>query len=49
MATIVLGLTTRVAFPQVQGTRVDLAWLGASFALILAFVVGNRMNKHVVR
>ena len=49
MATLTLGIATRMAFPAVQGSAFDLAWLGVSFASILAFVVANRHDEDVVR
>jgi hypothetical protein len=49
MATLTLGVATRMAFPQVQGPSFDLAWLGVSFCSILAFVVANRHDDDVVR
>jgi len=49
MTTPTVGVATRMAFPQTQGTAFDLAWLGVSFFSILAFVVINRKNVHVVR
>jgi hypothetical protein len=49
MATLTLGVATRMAFPAVQGSAFDLAWLGVSFASILAFVVANRHDEDVVR
>jgi len=49
MATATIGVFTRMAFRQVQGSSFDLAWLGASFCSILAFVVANRKDEDVVR
>ena len=49
MATLTLGVATRMAFPRVQGSSFDLAWLGVSFGSILAFVLVNRHDEDVVR
>jgi hypothetical protein len=49
MATMTLGVATRMAFPDVQGTTFDLAWIGVSFVSILAFVLANRGDEDVVR
>jgi hypothetical protein len=49
MATMTLGVAARMAFPQVQGGVLDLAWLGVSFSSILAFVVANRHDGDVIR
>lgn len=49
LTTLVVGVATRMAFPQTQGTAFDLSWLGASFLTILVFVVANRKDKDVIR
>lgn len=48
MATIVIGVTARMAFPTWQGAGFDLPWLGVAFFSILAFILVNRGNKEVV-
>ena len=47
-STATIGVTTRMAFPDRIGPVFDLAWLGVSFFSILAFVIANRRNLHVV-
>jgi hypothetical protein len=49
LATATLGVFTRMAFPEVQCSSFDLAWLGVSFGTILAFVIANRHDPDVVR
>jgi hypothetical protein len=49
MATLTVGVLARMAFPEVQGTSFDMAWLGLSFGSILAFVIANRKDGDVVR
>jgi hypothetical protein len=46
---LVVGVTTMLAFPHSLGTPLDLAWLGMSFFSILLFVLINRKNRNVVR
>ncbi len=48
MATVLVGVTARMAFPSWQGAGFDLSWLGVAFFSILAFVLVNRGNKDVV-
>lgn len=49
MTTTMVGVATRMAFPQTQGASFDLAWLGVAFFTILAFVVINRKNPNVMK
>ncbi len=49
LTTIAVGVAARMAFQTIQSSTFDLAWLGASFFLILAFVLANRKDKNVVR
>lgn len=48
MATMLAGVTARMAFPSWQGIAFDLPWLGVAFSSILVFVLVNRGNKDVV-
>jgi hypothetical protein len=48
-ATLVVGVAARMAFPQIQATAFDSAWLGVSLFSILAFILINRKDKNVVR
>ena len=48
VATSLVGVTARMAFPAWQGGGFDLVWVGAAFVFILAFVLVNRANKEVV-
>ena len=49
LTTIAVGLAVRMALPTFQSPAFDLACLGDSFFLILAFVLANRKDKNVVR
>lgn len=46
---LALGVFCRMAFPAMQGSRFELAWLGASFASIFTFVIINRRDPDVMR
>lgn len=48
MATALVGVMARMAFPSWQGAEFDLPWIGVAFISILAFVVVNRGSKDVV-
>ena len=47
MTTAALGVASRMAFPAIQGTAFNLAWIGVSFVTILVFIVANRNNPAV--
>ena len=48
-ATLLIGVFTRMAFREVEGSSFDLAWLGVSFGSILTFVIANRHDPDVIR
>jgi hypothetical protein len=49
MVTLMLGVFSRMAFREIQGSSFDLAWLAVSFGAILTFVLANRHDPDVVR